>query len=530
MKKILYVLFAAFLVLGLTGCNLFPTGPVDPTDPPEEALHNSAHCLCSGTADGVGEHTCLTVEGWTEVRTADELIAAIDGSATAPAYVYLGASITVEGGLFVPSGADVTICLGGKTITADTVNYGYLNITDCQNNTGVWTSNSSYTVRTLAQGVTNLYAGKMTSNGATEDAQVMVVDGEKYDEMPGGIATLNMYGGIIESTHKTTNPGSNVSLLYKGVFYMYDGLITGGYVRANDTVPQIPSGSKTTADKFGGNVALKRDGAEMYMYGGEISDGYICFFNADGGMEKGTSGAWGGNIGVWNGKLYIYGGTVADGEAVGNGGNIGMGSYGNIHIEGCTITGGVSSNFGGNFYISGGSQAEVYFKNATIEYGDAVGGGGNIFVQALAKGFTLEDCSVTDGFCTNEISGGIGLQGTTFTVTLKGSNYFADNYGCDIHLRHRNGLEGYARLSVSGATAAENPILLAAGKHAYQVTIDAPQVALDTLFAAADGSKIAIREVEVEGGAMNALFVSPSSLNFDWEVTAEPETPAEPAA
>ena len=147
--------------------------------------------------------------------------------------------------------------------------------------------------------------------------------------------------------------------------------------------------------------------------------------------------------------LNIYGGTIKDGIAAANGGNIYGAAKTEIHIfEGATILNGTATA-GGNIYavsptvtmdgglLSGGKaenggniafsgDVNVELTNGTIEGGTATACGGNVFIQNIGS-FTFSDMTITQGSAGNDggniyiyrnMYGDMYLKSTTPYVTL----------------------------------------------------------------------------------------------------------------
>ena len=486
MKKILYVFFTVLLVVNLTACNPAetptlpteaPTVPTDAATEPAtggEALSGHRHCLCVGMAKNLGEHTTCTEDAlWLPVSTKDELVAAFADPAK-PAWIFLEADITVEEELTALPGAQISICLNGKTLKCSVQSFGAtLNITDC-GETGTLTTLGSFAIRTNTKGVTNLFNGHITSSGKAEDVQLMIIDGTDSltYELEEDEAFLNIYGGKISNPYTSTKVGANIWAGLRAVIHMYGGEIGPCTVRSQDN---------SNGDRIGGSISLWGRYSEMTMSGGTITGGKITTVK-DGSATKSGRG---GNIGIYAGALTVTGGTIKDGYSSGSGGNIGTLITGTaartIHIalENCVLSGGKCASFGGNAYFNttDPSLQTVSFKNVTITAGEAPGAGGNLFFQE-GGAFLLENCTVTDGVSTNERAGGIALMTKGFQVTLKGKNIFKNNFGSDIFFRDTG--TNNAVLSIAGVTNTyREPIIVCSGTQNVPFTVDTVADALN---------------------------------------------------
>ena len=460
MKKLLTLLLALSLVMGLTAC--VPGGPDAPTEAPTEAptappaISNGIesdhkHCLCVGTTTNAAHTACTADDGWLPVGTAAELTAAFDDAVEAPAWIYLTADITIDGVLTVRPGAQINVCLNGKTLLGATRNYaGVLNITDCCATPGTYTSASEFTIRTYTKGVTSLYAGNITITDAKSDTQVMGLEGnDKIEyELEEDKAIFNLYGGKIYNPNVTSKNGANFYMGLRAILNIY-----GGEIGESHTV--IDAEKSNNATDLGGSIVVWGRYAQLNMYGGKISGGEI--------KSTKHAGAMGGNIGFYRGTMKITGGTITDGFATNTGGNISilvtneaLESVDTVEvlIENCTISNGECGGRGGNIYFNAADNPALTatVRNSTISGGKAGKSAGNIMFN---KGtFTLESCKIKDGVTTDEgdgICGGIAMQDSGVSLTLKGANEFANNAGCDLQLRLRVA-KPTSTLSIAGIT------------------------------------------------------------------------------
>lgn len=181
-------------------------------------------------------------------------------SAAGNYYLENDINLTADVGL----GADVNICLNGKTVTAKSgkrvasVNNGYtLCITDCCDTCGTITGASNGyggAFNVLRGGTIKIYNGKFTGNNGTTEGGVFYIQSPN-DSVKGG--KLYMYGGEISGN--TALRGGAVCLagasssLEQNLFAMYGGKITG-----NDAT-------------YGGAIYSYAN-AQVEIYGGQITE------------------------------------------------------------------------------------------------------------------------------------------------------------------------------------------------------------------------------------------------------------------
>ncbi len=474
MKKWIYIVFTLCLALALAACG--GSGTAEP-QVGNGIVSDHMHCVCVGNALGVGEHkTCSDKDGWVEISTAKELTDAV-AAAQKPAYLCLTADIEVDGYLEVAEGAEVYICLGGKTLTAAVSNIGKLHITDCAD-TGVWTSRKSFTVRNYPGAVASVFGGTITTTGSASDTQIVILDGAANEELQlsESESVFMLYNGKIQAVGKTTMQGHCVNLNKFGIFKMYNGTVCDGYVETTDS-----------SARFAGNVAVFGNNSAFYMYGGEVKNGKVV-------QPQGTgiNGGCGGNIALARGRLYIYGGTVSGGYANGYGGNIGTNNKpGMIEIKNCVIKDGVCDGInGGNIFIndSNGTETAV-FENATISGGRSAENGGNVFINS-ATVITFKDCAITGGESPN--GGGIGIQGKEFLVVLKGNMKFENNQRSDIYMKRY--YDTQSALSVAELTSTTPIVVQSSSRTEFTVdtVLNHPFVAVDGMKITEEGGKLVI--------------------------------------
>ena len=140
-----------------------------------------------------------------------------------------------------------------------------------------------------------------------------------------------------------------------GVFYIYTGTTFNFYGGT------LTAAKKVTGEGGIGCVAGSATGV-MNVYGGTI--------------ENGQATKNGGNIIIWdNAKLNVHGGIIQSGKSTG-GGNIGI-TKGTVTITGGKLIGGTSSGYGGNIRV--GQDGALTVTGGEIKGGTATSGGATIY-------------------------------------------------------------------------------------------------------------------------------------------------------
>lgn len=215
-----------------------------------EETHTN-HCVCGGTCDGVGDHSCTSsgvIENWTpfsegvlEYDSTTKLYSLPTGN-----YYLTGKTVVTGKSLTILPGAEVTFCLHGYEMTTSKRTfevYGTLNITDCKT-TGriIGNSTNAPVIYTYGGGHVNLYNGTLT--GKSTDVvrnyggvAMLSKDAGKYASE--GSSSMTMYGGTIDASKLTitkTSAGKNGSggaifvygdATYPATFIQYGGTIKG---------------------------------------------------------------------------------------------------------------------------------------------------------------------------------------------------------------------------------------------------------------------------------------------------------------
>ena len=202
--------------------------------------------------------------------------------------------------------------------------------------------------------------------------------------------TLNMYGGTIR------NGVSGIDNLGGYSIYRY----ASGNVTLN--------AQNTSKGSINGSVVFN-------MYGGEIVGGTF---------EEGIGNQAGGNIAAvakGGATVNIYGGSVKDGSAPSNGGNIYInGAACALNMYGGTVSGGYGYN-GGNIYSA---SAPIYLgEYALVEDGYAFiesdGGGGNIRTTGA-----LTTSGVIRNGESRAFGGNVIVEGVNNTHTIAGGEIY----------------------------------------------------------------------------------------------------------
>lgn len=327
-------------------------------------------CLC-GSTNGTHSLGCTEVGGgqayaWTPIASLAE--ACSSGTNLAPGKYYLTADITT-GSTYTFVEGETWIDLNGHTITRTGNSRLFRNL-----NQG---ANSSLTITDIAGG------GKLVNSGTyTQGGIVWVKHGGRFNFLGG---TMDLSGYI----NTYGNGGSAVATEDAGSsFYMYGGEIIGGTsVGVQDTTKVDGNGDPDWAKGRGGSVYVA-SGTYMYMKGGTIRDGKASY--------------QGGNI-FCVGTLEISGGTISGGQALPTIGkdNTSLKNPDATHIK---------NALGGNIYCSG----QMTITGGSILNGTSYGNGGNInYAQGNAeKALTMQGGVISGGESKSDRGGNIWIAGS----------------------------------------------------------------------------------------------------------------------
>lgn len=395
----------------------------------DEMTDEHKHCSC-----GLGQaaHTCETEE-WTPWYDADSL-------PTTSGNYYLMADVDLSDMTTKLSltGIKQKLCLNGHTITGPTADISiwwvrdYLSICDC------------------------VGTGKINLSSNLAGPLLHVFSSDTVAEGLGG--TFELFGGTITSTGKATNAGGGIVFVgnsgtNKAIFNMYGGILQGGrtvkeggavYVHCDNGQFNMYGGiiRNCAADTYGGAVYVGNTTRQFNMYGGTIenSTAPTCggnvyaygIMNMYGGTIQGGISNEGGNLGIGgNGTVTQYGGTIKDGGysdstvSTQKGGNVMV--FGTYKLYGGTVENGKAANQGGNIgtYNAVGFEMKKSAQSASapvIQNGEAKYGGNIAF-----GGTTVKPAYIIDEGAT--VTGGVTVSGGEGGNIWVGANYTINMYG-----------------------------------------------------------------------------------------------------
>ena len=287
---------------------------------------------------------------------------------------------TVKANISVQSGATVTLCLNGNTLTAkksgkvviDVLKDANLILCDCSgSNSGTVTGASR---KSYGGGGVYVHEGAtFTMYGGTISGNTAQYGGGVYLD---NVTKFTMYGGVI-SSNKAKYDGGGVYVTKGATFEMNDGTITknSGY-------------TKNKSRSHGGGVCVVGTG-EFTMTGGTISYNWVAYTGLGSGVyitDTATFTMDGGNI-TYNGYSGHTNTTY----------HFSDGSY---------------YTFGGGVHVAG--DASFVMNDGTISYNHATYGGG---VRVTDYGtFTMNG-----GTIENNIVRGGNSYGSNISVRISGS-------------------------------------------------------------------------------------------------------------
>ncbi|MBE6981620.1 MAG: hypothetical protein E7437_04775 [Ruminococcaceae bacterium] len=403
------------------------------------------HCICGGSAVGLGDHTTCTALAWTGLDQA--AFTSPDGNlVTDGTYYtlknggvyYLTENVTLTKPLGVAKGESATLCLNGNDLTASNCRAieleGTLNLCDCrfeeENGERQYAgtvkgglNDSGATFKTLAGSAFHIYGGNI---------QGFTVTASSKTGGTGNVSgTLNVYGGKIYGG-TSTGHGGNLYIDGGAVMTMYGGLITGG---------------RSGSANGGGNIRINN--GKLIMHGGVISEGwgkeggninigYNGTMEMLGGIiEKGTAINAGGNLAVFStfvmkGDSVIRDGTVTTVTTYGGGGNIyGMQNKTNILIQGGTVSGG-KAHQGANVFLRTNTSTKIYFAMTGGSVSGVADGSAGKSIEGLAGAiqYSLGGSAVIDEIKLNgqkiEIHADGFQTGAAIGVSMVTPGVFAD--------------------------------------------------------------------------------------------------------
>ena len=284
------------------------------------------------------------------------------------------------------------------------------------------------------------------------------ITGGNADEHGGNIQAVNsqirMEGGLITGGSASKH-GGNICLFGSALEMSEQAQITNGTAGAkggnlcligvsNGAIAELKGTiAGGVAGTYGGNISVNKGGdepAELYLLEGcVVSDGVTraygdtdggggnlhlhgdpCIISLDGAEVIGgeSAGKSGGNVYLEDGTFEIKSGTIKDGIAKYNAGNVFVGKAAVLTIKGGTVSGGATNQKddtgnGGNFYVAG----SVTMVGGTVTGGSAHSGGNFQIDEGtmMVAGGTISD-GVADAFGGNIMScGTLTVTGGTIT-------------------------------------------------------------------------------------------------------------------
>lgn len=301
------------------------------------------------------------------------------------------------------------VIIGGETKPADAIHLSYnvrcggtLNMHGGTIRNGKANSSDGYdesgNVHLMPGSKFNMYGGTIQNGYARRGGNIYIssadIDPDFYDpENPpawnapiknalDNAPVVNIYGGIIEGGHATSNGG--------GIFNKSSALsIQGGKLLNNKST--VTGGNLWTNESVEIKDTLISGGESTHSHGGNI-------FLSDGDLTLAEST------------------TVENGKAMGKGGNIYVNPNAKLFANGPIThnTDEVHAELGGSIYVSGG---KVYI-NCLVSGGHSSGGGGNIYVVGNKALVSLGDCQIMGGIDDTDPNGGnISFVAGTLNLT-----------------------------------------------------------------------------------------------------------------
>ena len=395
---------------------------------------------------------------------------------TAAGHYYLMTDVTLGAvaGMTYNTGAEVTICLNGFSISGAGTgrhfrlsNGSKLNICDCTGCGAITNGNNAKAgiawigidQGDTAGGSLTIYGGTISGNHTDIDGALFYVDGGSLN-IAGGTIAENDSRIIFLNKGDATISGGKIT---KNIYALRDGMVlrmvngtfnmTGGEITGNDngTFSAMLRADKgivnLTGGKINGNTAaagpaLLLNGAEATLAGVEMSNNR-------------SNGSGGAVYIMGNSKLTVKSGTVISGNVAAGkwGGGIYMADS-ELKIEGGAITGNRSETEGGGVYVSNGTFT---MTGGTISYNVTNQNGGGVCTRGDKGVFYMYGGSINYNEALNTKSGtghcgGVLLQG-------KGSFYM---YGGTIRGNSCYNMGGGVRVApdskvgIYGGTIAEN--------------------------------------------------------------------------
>ncbi len=464
-KKIIGLVLALGLLCSLAIC--VSAAQTDDRVHPHAA--DTSHCICGGSAQGLGDHSCQDVQ-WVPMSQAlqakgltmstanisvlDSGNYYLDGDVTVTASGAIGSKTATA---LTPSKVrELNICLNGYSMTRATgsiAEYVHmdsaLRFCDCsgtQDTEGSWSFDGTVTGGScnygsvaygLAGSLVEVFGGNFYGN-ATKIGGILTTSNDSCGDLdsdgdcddtdkalstvPKG--TINIYNGILNGC-ATTDGGGALGGFHTSLINIYGGTVVGGSTKnggaiyINNGTLNISGGLITdgTASNVGGNIYAKNlniTGGTVVggngKYGGNVGASHIVI--TGGTVENGTAkDSYGGNLYIRENAahtLSISGGLVTGGQAK-YGGNVCASKCLTMDISGGTVQGGIARN-GGNVYCNSGI---LNLSGGRVTAGSAEGGsGGGVYISANVTLTVSGDVQVTGNNNSNVYLGGKN----TFTV------------------------------------------------------------------------------------------------------------------
>lgn len=438
-----------------------------------------SHCICGADHKNIGKHSGEALVTFDKKLSYSNHTLMIDNKTVTPLQnggrdyyflpagsYYLDGDVYLNNSILINSSGVVNICLNGKKLCLDQgsgqicevihLNYGTLNLTDCQGSGQVRHNDHTYGRGVTVENGTNftLYGGTICNNQAYANGKADADGGGVYI---GANSTFNMYGGKISNNQAYVNGtgrgyGGGV-FCYKrtGTFNLLAGEITTNAVVIQSTEGGVGLGggvynegtftmsgdskisnnfitSDSSANQYGGGVCNYKFDASFEMSGGEISGNYIDSRN--GGR------AYGG--GVYSNDIFKFTGGTITGNRVQSedthvfGGGVYNDTDGKFTMSGGTISNNMTNTNG----VSWGGGVCIYHSDFTMSSGTisgntASGDGGGIYFESSTTGnFTLSGGTITGNTAKADGAGICIYANNEYDQTyfhLSGNPYIWDN-------------------------------------------------------------------------------------------------------
>ena len=305
---------------------------------------------------------------------------------------------------------------------------------------------------TISKGGTfNMYGGEITG-GTYLDSQVTIAEKTNDLNIGGNVVVGGKYQATLDYALNSKGVMEQSYTVAQGTFNMYGGLVSGG--------------KTNNGGNGGGNIVVCQSASVANLLGGKIEEGYAKSLGGNvqatsgtiniGGsvlITAGETGSSGGNVAVSSATatLNITGGSITDGSAKANGGNIYVDKVKELSIDGVAVENGEAGSSGGNMYVGGSAEGKITtLSNSSFQDGIAGASGGNICFNCSAemsdltvlrgqatsggnincasqkKTLKLVDCTVADGWVTATGGGNWGGNIRTWgsSIEIDGGLYY----------------------------------------------------------------------------------------------------------